>query len=93
MLKQTYIEVKADAISFMLAPHRAKCPKCQEIRNCNPDDYRIESDEFCTPEDYTQCPLVRLMEEARTMADEMEYQDTYGGQELLREWKRKNMVS
>jgi len=88
MLKQTYIEKKNELISFISAPHNYKCEKCQDVRLCNPDDYRVESGEFCTPEDYIECPLVRMMNDARALADEMEYQDTFDGQELLGLWKK-----
>jgi hypothetical protein len=91
MLKQTYTEVKEELISFMLEPHNHKCSKCQEVRHCNPDDYRVESGEFCTPEDYLECPLVNIMGEAMALADEMEYQDTFNGRELLSHWKKRNI--
>jgi len=91
MLKQTYTEAKEEAISFILRPHNFKCSKCQEVRYCVPDDYRVESGEFCTPEDYTECPLVQMMNEAMALAEEMQYQDTFGRRELLSHWKRRNM--
>jgi len=93
MLKQTYTEVKEELISFILGSHYHKCSKCQEVRYCVPDDYCVESGEFCTPEDYLECPLVQMMNKAMALAEEMQYQDTYGGQELLSHWKKKNMES
>jgi hypothetical protein len=90
MSKQTYTGAKQDVINFVLMPYHLKCSKCHEVRYCNPDDYRIESGEFCTPEDYIKCPLVNIMRETMALADEMEYLDTYEGQELLGHWKRKN---
>jgi hypothetical protein len=90
-LKQTYTGKKEELISFITASHYYKCEKCQEMRLCNPDDYRVESGEFCTPEDYIECPLVKMMVESRALADEMEYQDTHNGQGLLGHWKARNM--
>lgn len=91
MSKQIYTEAKEELISFILEPHNHKCSKCQEVRFCKPVDYRVESGEFCTPEDYIECPLVQMMGEASALAYEMESQDTYGGQELLGHWKRRNL--
>jgi len=91
MSKQTYTEAKEEGISFVVAPHYFICSKCQEVRHCNPDDYRIESGEFCTPEDYIEYPLVQMMNKAMALAEEMEYQDTFDGRELLSHWKRRNL--
>jgi len=91
MLKQTYTEAKEEVINFILRPHNHKCSKCQEVRLCNPDGCEVESGEFCTPEDYIECPLVKMMGEARALADEMEYQDTFNGRELLSHWKSRNI--
>ena len=91
MLKQTYTEVKEELIHFVLKPHNFECPKCQELRYCDPDDYRSENGDFCNPEDCIECPLVNMMGEARALADEIEYQNTYDGQELLSHWKKANM--
>lgn len=88
MLKQTYIDKKEELINFVLKSHDFECLKCQEVRHCDPDDYRSESGEFCSSED---CPSLKMMGEARTLADEMEYRDTYGGQELLGRFKVCNM--
>jgi hypothetical protein len=85
--------MKKELISFISASYSYKCEKCQEVRLCNPDDYRVESGEFCTPEDYIECPLVKMMGVTRALADEMEYQDTFNGRELLGHWKKKNMES
>lgn len=90
-MKQTYTEIKAELINFILKPYEDKCPKCQEVRCCKPDDYQVDSGEFCTPEDYIECPLVNDMTKTLALAEEMQYKDTYGGQELLSVWKRKNM--
>ncbi len=90
-MKQTYTEAKEEAIRFILRPYKFKCSKCQEVKHCNPDDYRVESGEFCTPEDYLECPLVKMMSKAMALAEEMEYRDTFDGRELLSHWKRRNM--
>lgn len=88
MLKQTYTEVKEELINFVIGTYESMCPKCQEIRFCNPDDNRVESGEFCSSE---SCPLVNDMKKALALAIEMQDHDTFNGQELLNEWKRKSM--
>jgi hypothetical protein len=90
MLKQTYTSKKEELINFVLKPHNYECPKCQEVRYCDPDDYRSENGEFCSSED---CPSLKMMGEARALVDEMEYSDTYDGQELLGHWRMCNLLN